>query len=420
MHTHHDSEFVCGECFSDEGLQEFCARHAESNECDFCGAAADEPIAAPLDEVIDHIRSCIYAMYDDPANCLGYDSAEGGYLGVTYSTDEVFLALELDFPKDKSDRLRDLVEGGLDNDLWCDADPYGMTHAEQLQFSWEKFCRVIKHERRYFFLQEEEKEGRPYHDELLAPAAVLDTIFSFAETEGAYATLPAGSLIYRARREPKGKIYNTAGQLGPPPQEHAIQTNRMSPPGVVMTYAADDAETALAETADKPGTFAVGTFVTERDALILDLTRLPRPPSVFAELPDSLEYDPRLQLNFLDSISRDISKPIARDDRIHVEYVPTQVVTEYVRTVVRVGGHKVDGIRYQSSRRNAGTALVLFSDQGDLILDESERPSFYRTEGRWLRLTKINRRCVNEHEIDRWLRKPRASLFDDTLCFLEK
>lgn len=106
---------------------------------------------------------------------------------------------------------------------------------------------------------------------------------------GRFACLPP-------RHQPKGKIYNTAGQLGPPPLEHAIQTNRMSPPGVVMTYAADNAETALAETADKPGTFAVGTFVTERDALILDLTRLPRPPSVFAEPPDSLEYDPRLQL----------------------------------------------------------------------------------------------------------------------------
>ena len=411
MHAHRHSEFICGECFSDEGLQEFCAHHAESNGCDFCGVAADEPIAARLDEVIDHIRSCVYAIYDDPANAgLPYESAEGGYQGPgpTYSTDEVFDELGLDFPKDKRDRLRNLVERGLDNELWCEADPYGMTHAQHLQFSWEKFCRVIKHERRYFFLQKKERKRRhPYDDELLAPADVLDTIFSFAETEGAYVTLPAGSRIYRVRHQPKGKTYNTAGQLGPPPLEHAIQTNRMSPAGVVMTYAADNAETALAETADEPGTFAVGTFVTERDAFILDLTQLPEPPSVFAELPDTLEYDPRLQLNFLHSISVDISKPIARDNRVHIEYVPTQVVTEYVRTVVRVRGQKVDGMRYHSSRRHAGTALVLFADQSHLILDESERPSFYRTEDRWLRLTKVSERSIAEKEIRRWASKPR-------------
>jgi hypothetical protein len=128
--------------------------------------------------------------------------------------------------------------------------------------------------------------------------------------------------------EKKAEHHATAFALGPPPLEAAVQTNRMSPPGIVMTYVADDAETALAETANKPGRFALGEFVTERDALILDLTRLPHAPSIFAELPDSREYDPRVPLNFLHHVSRVISKPIARDDRAHVEYVPTQVVTE--------------------------------------------------------------------------------------------
>jgi hypothetical protein len=187
----------------------------------------------------------------------------------------------------------------------------------------------------------------------------------------------------------------------------------MSPSGVVMTYAADDAETAVAETADEPGTFAVGTFVIERDALILDLTRLPHPPSVFAELSDTLEYDPRLQLNFLHSISRDISKPIARDNRVHIEYVPTQVVTEYVRTIVRVSGRRVDGIRYHNSRKNAGTALVLFADQSHLILNKTERPSFYSAKGRWLRFIKVRERSITEKEIIRWASKPRVWRFED-------
>ncbi|WP_247832934.1 RES family NAD+ phosphorylase [Bradyrhizobium sp. 200] len=177
----------------------------------------------------------------------------------------------------------------------------------------------------------------------------------------------------------------TPGSLGPPPADHAIKTNRMSPPGVAMTYAAEDRDTALAETADEAGTYAIGEFTNDRELLILDLTRLPDVPSVFTELPDTIG-DPRPQLGFLHSISREISRPIARDDRVHVEYVPTQIVTEYVRTAVTIGKRKVDGIRYNSSRHHAATALVLFADQSNLILGKDERPEFNRTDDRWLRL----------------------------------
>ena len=414
MRRHSESEFVCGSCFGDDGLQEFCANHAESKECDFCGATSLEPIAAPIDEVIEHISRCVYEHFDDPANAgLPYESAEGGYQGTTYFTYEVFEELGLDFPMSGSDRLREVIESGLGNDLWSEADPFGLTRDQQLHFSWERFCRVIKHERRYFFLRDEEKEPRYSNDELFSPAQILKMIFSFAEDAGAFVKLSAGVQLYRARYEPPGETYATAGTLGPPPLDHAIKTNRMSPPGVVMTYASEDLETALAETADEPGTFAIGRFVTERDALILDLTRLPAAPSVFAELPDTQEYDPRPRLNFLLSISREISRPIARDDRVHIEYVPTQVVTEYVRTAVRVKGRRVDGIRYNSSRRNPGSALVLFADQRNLILDAPERPDFYRPNDRWLRLVKAGRRKVTAKEIKRWTAKPRMRLFED-------
>jgi hypothetical protein len=98
---------------------------------------------------------------------------------------------------------------------------------------------------------------------------------------------------------------------------------------------------------------------------------------------------------------------------VHVEYVPTQVVTEYVRTVVHVKGRKIDGIRYHSSRKHAGTALVLFAGQDHLIFDQPERPSFYRADGRWLRLIKAGEESVTEKDIQRWAGKPRVLLFED-------
>jgi hypothetical protein len=79
----------------------------------------------------------------------------------------------------------------------------------------------------------------------------------------------------------------------------------MSPAGIVMTYVSEDAPTALHETANEVGTYAIGTFRTRRDIRILDLAELPPVPSLFEEVPDSLEYDPRRNLVFLHLLARD-------------------------------------------------------------------------------------------------------------------
>jgi RES domain len=154
--------------------------------------------------------------------------------------------------------------------------------------------------------------------------------------------------------------------LGPPSPEFAKQ-NRMSPAGIVMTYVSEEAATALDETADEPGTYAIGQFRTLRDITILDLAQLPPIPSLFAEIPDTLEYDPHEALIFLHRLAEDISRLIERDDRVHIEYVPTQVVTEFLRTAKMPDKRRLDGIRYRSSRRSRGTSLVLFADPRNVV-----------------------------------------------------
>jgi hypothetical protein len=154
-----------------------------------------------------------------------------------------------------------------------------------------------------------------------------------------------------------------------------------------MMYVPQDAATALAETVDREATYVVGEFGIERDVIILDLAELPETPSIFYEVPDSMEFDPRQRLIFLQEIADEISRPIARDDRVHVEYVPTQVVTEFLRTVATWNGNRIDGIRYRSSRRSDGSSLVLFADQTNLVIPENlEDGSYGYYRDRWIRL----------------------------------
>jgi hypothetical protein len=127
----------------------------------------------------------------------------------------VFLEQEALLILDARSRLHNAISNGVDNDLWSEAEPYALSPGQQLRFSWERFSRMVKHERRYFFLHEEKKRPRLDHDELYSPAEILRAIFSFAEHAAAFGTMPAGTALFRARQQPKGKQYATPGSLGP-------------------------------------------------------------------------------------------------------------------------------------------------------------------------------------------------------------
>jgi hypothetical protein len=364
---------VCADCFGDEGLKGFVTAHANSSECSFCGATAEADIAAPLDEVVEHMLACLARDYDDPASAgMVYDSAEGGYQGQVWDTYD-FLAYELalELPNDKDQRLFNALCDGLGSQqLWCTRHLYSLGPDAALAYSWETFCKLVKHESRFFFTQTRRNPRR--NSELLPPSDLLELIAKYAIATGLVRTMSAGQTFYRVRLQQPGKTLQQPGELGPPRPERAKQ-NRMSPAGIVMTYVSEDAKTALDETADEPGTYAIGQFRTLRDITILDLAQLPPVPSLFTEIPDMLGHDPREALKFLRLLAEDISRPIARDDRLHIEYVPTQVVTEFLRSAKLPDKRWLDGIRYRSSRRSGGTSLVLFADQHNVagVCDKS-------------------------------------------------
>jgi hypothetical protein len=352
---------VCADCFGDDGLKDFVRGHADATQCSFCGATASDDIAAPLGEVIDHMLSCLARDYNDPDNAgMVYESAEGGYQGTVWDTyDFVQDKLALELPNDDDNSLFDAICNGLGSQLWCTRHLYSLGPDEALAYSWETFCKLVKHESRFFFTQTPRKTD---DRELLPPNNLLELIAEYAVAVGLVRTMPAGQIYFRARYQQPGETLRHPRELGPPTPEFAKQ-NRMSPAGIVMTYVSEDAATALDETADEPGMYAIGQFRALRDITILDLAQLPPIPSLFAEISDTLPYDPHEALRFLHRLADDISRPIARDDRVHIEYVPTQVVTEFLRTAKLPEGVKLDGIRYRSSRRDGAISLVLFADR---------------------------------------------------------
>ena len=104
-----------------------------------------------------------------------------------------------------------------------------------------------------------------------------------------------------------------------------------------MFYVSEGAGNRLARDRRSAGRLYGGEFTTEREATIVDFSRLPRIPSLFEPIHDTMEYDPR-KLWFPSSFEEGISKQSSRIIGCILN-VPTQVVTEYLRGI-ETGGRK--------------------------------------------------------------------------------
>ena len=178
---------------------------------------------------------------------------------------------------------------------------------------------------------------------------------------GLTATLSSGIRFFRLRLHQKDEKPTTAESLGAPPSDRAVNS-RMSPAGISLFYGAMDQRTARAETfrlapGNMPEYGTIACWTSTRSILVLDLTKHLESPSFYAA-DESYLYD---EAGFLYGFIADITQPIERDGREHIEYVPSQIVTEYFRTGFSLPtGERLDGVLYPSARKKYGKCVALF------------------------------------------------------------
>lgn len=355
-------DHVCPACVSDGFLAEWIAGHAESEKCSFCDAESDQPIAAPFEAFTGVVLDGLGFDWNEPTNeGIMYMSREGGWQAPLSTTSDVLYDASFSENDDMLAALEDMIEC----EAWVEREFYRGTDSQRLTWAWDSFKAFTKNHTRYFFLQAEEGG----YDEL-TPGEVLgsvsDMIRSKLADEGLIKRIGADTDLIRIRVDDQPQ--RTAPAIGTPKPEHARQSNRMSPAGIPMFYGAFDAATAHAETFDPDAhagkILSVGTFRSVRDLTVLDLAELPPVPSVFDMARQGMIHS----LRFLHAFAVDISQPIARDGREHIEYVPTQIVTEYFRRVFRLPDDRgLDGIIYRSAKNAGAKAFVLFCENEQCI-----------------------------------------------------
>ncbi|KJS60398.1 hypothetical protein VM95_21385 [Streptomyces rubellomurinus] len=331
---------------SDDALQAALRAAADPDyECDFCGRSP----AAELDVLTEAFFNGIRTEYADAGDEYAY--WEGELAAVRSWSGEDLVDEYSDVFR--SDELHMAVRNAaFGDDVWVETDFIALRHDEALREGWERLCKQVMYKTRYVFWLGARQEDEHYLGAGEIPAAeILDALGGMIPKVGVLRELPAGSKLWRARTHEDREVSWGASDLGTAPPERAKQSNRMSPAGIPLFYGADSPDTAIRETSGhsdngKPFvTFA--EFETSHPCMVVDFTLLDPVPSIF----DVEKQGVRRSLMFLHDFVKRLSAD--HDGREHLEYVPTQVVTEYL---LRVFGQDqpVVGLVFRSAAKGAG------------------------------------------------------------------
>lgn len=324
------SEHVCAGCLSDPALKKVISDSAQDDEeCNFCGESPAAELDILTEAFVEGLKT-EYANADDEG--VPYDSGEGGYhVATTWDTwdlvgdhSEVFA----------NDAVLEAVREAIGDQTWTEIDWQLLRYNEQLTSSWQSFCEQIQHKTRYvFWLRRDNADQKEERWGEIPAGRILDQIGQHILDLDLVREIPAGTKVWRAREVWDSDVTTAAGwgaaDLGTAPREFARTSNRMSPAGIPMFYGAFDQDTAVQEvTRGKLRRLAVGTFELSRSCTVVDFTRLPGVPSMF----DPERGHQRRTLLFLHQFVAQMAKPV-RDGYDQIDYVPTQVVAEFLLKV---------------------------------------------------------------------------------------
>jgi hypothetical protein len=337
-------QWVCEQCV-DEPFLASKVKEASSPEktCSFC----DKIPAAELDVFMEAFMQGVTRRYEDADNEHRYDSETGEYLGNTFDTSDL-INWEYGHVFANSE-FQEVVCDSIVDKMWTDNDFWYYTPSEALSTGWQRFREAVMYESRYVFWLRKDWQEQDYDEDGVHPAKVLQALSDYVEKHDLYRTLEIGDIFWRARTRTDIEASWGAKDLGTAGREYAKQANRMSPAGIPMFYGAEDADTAVRETLVRTSDthVSVASFQATRRFTVVDLTgsKLPSLPSEF----DVERFAERHRILFLRDFVKDLTKPI-RESYEQIDYVPTQILTEYLLKVHEPSGERsIDGLMYTSA-----------------------------------------------------------------------
>lgn len=347
---------ICFNCIADDYLAEIIKSNLTQKKCSYCLSVGNKNIACEYKLVAQKIYDRIFLSYKD-AQDTGMPFVEGEWLIEQGYIQDVIN----DFDPGWDDQfIEDLCESA-DPNLYLvphvQDDWVGVPESAVLSYGWQGFKEQILYKTRYLFLTQ--KSSR-YDDFYSVPlTSMLDRLGDLSNRLGLISEIPKYSNFYRVRAHKKGQGFTEFEEIGVAPKRLA-GAGRMNPAGIPYFYIAFISDTAKLEVIDDQKYWSLAKLKLLNNIQVLDLTELPPVPSIF----DIQQHSLREEILFLYEFVEDLLKPVAKDGKEHIDYVPTQVVSEYFRYVFEP---KVQGIMYPSVKHSGGVNIAFFESDNDEI-----------------------------------------------------
>jgi len=351
---------LCPECFDNNTLKrrlEEIRPNVGRGKCDFHPTRKGIPVSS-ICEIVDEVFRNNYARSDDTGR------------GIAATLADTICELTDAGSEEIAEAIADCLAEEDDPNV---ADGEDMFYAEEFTYEqvtvqdhlhgalWRDFRKSIVHGRRFF-----NDDAR----------TLLAGIFRNIHLQR---DLKRNPPVYMLEPEQAGPVFRArivsdddaqkiseapVAGLGPAPLLKG-KAGRMNVSGIPAFYGSFDLATCAAELRPAVGSkIASAEFKLARPLCVLDMTRFRKRPKqldLFAR-----DHVRRLtQWRFMQRFRREIAKPILKTDE-HIDYVPTQVVAEYLNAVheVRMGDDRrhIDAIIFNSAQRPEGRNIVVLGD----------------------------------------------------------
>ncbi|GCD10347.1 RES domain-containing protein [Clostridium tagluense] len=392
----------CVNCFKNEYIKKFIISNNQKGKCTYCHS--QNAYISNTEDLGYYIYDKVSRAYSNIYNTEVYDMEKMSmYLGMNEIKEVIRGISTFELLRDKEDIFSEEVEDikrlfnaltyndtaqkrfetfNDNRDILIFDDGYthyGYTDNEYKDM-WNYFKCKVKYITRYFDLQED----------CINRKELLNGIKEVLLYKSLILNLNEGKYLFRSRNlEDKDINLHREKQkliceIGPSPSKY-VKNNRMSPAGISYMYVAENADTTIREIRPKIGdNILLGKFKLKKDLKILNLSEIPNMPM---ENLFSPKYNHSLIFakEFLIEFTKEISKPMKKEDNTDVEYVPTQVLAEYIKML----GY--DGIKYESSLEKDEYNYVLFCSTPECNMEILGIKDGLKTFTEWMKLVELKK-----------------------------
>ena len=361
MHTFDKDKYVCIKHFDDPYLNEYIQENAHEGTCSYCGAMHTKVLdmksfmqyinerlsqrLCPLDDANLPLAS---SFYDDEEEEIPGFSRAGAFIlpNQAEQYDDVQDVMYNYGLYTSNEQLNEDIESCFNEGFYTQADVFSEDKDKELSYAWDYFSKMVKNKKRYTFFQDPHfLRQEEWKDDVLTEInQICENIL--------VSQLPKGTFIYRGRPNETGVPRTSFEELTAPPSKFAKE-NRMSATGISMFYGALDDNTPIQEIRNYAPDVVIdlGKFELQRDLVVIDLFKIPKPLSFW--MPQHFR-----EYKFLKQFHLEITRPI--DKNPSIEYVPTQIFTEYIRFM---NNNHIDGIIYRSSLTGERNVVLFYDNE---------------------------------------------------------